>query len=158
MKFYQLLLLFTLCLIVVNAFSNLNDIPLRDFALKDPFDGDVMLDTCVFNQGSQKVYCSFENSKYVKKGLFVTVPITKVENGPFQSSELLSGASILKCNSEGKECEKDYRIATTSPWEIIEGGDSYEVSNRKIEVDVYTQDYHKEIYLYYDVVKVNKLY
>jgi len=48
--------------------------------LHDPFDGDVYLEDCVFNQGIQRIYCSFENNKYAKKGLYAMIPVTKVDN------------------------------------------------------------------------------
>jgi len=158
MKSIQFLLFFTLCLlVVVNAFYDLDKIPLNSMELKDPFDGDVALDTCIYHQGRQRIYCFFEKEKYSEKGLYVMIPITKVENGPFRSDEYLSSSVVLSCNSEGKKCERGSRVATTSPWEIIEEGDSFNVKNRKIEVGVFNGEYYKEVFLHYNKVYINKL-
>jgi len=155
MKLSQFLLFITFCLVAVKAFEDLNNITLGRFSLWDPFDGPVVLDTCIYNQGRNRVYCSFENSKYTKKGLYVMIPITKVENGPFNEAEMLSFIDVKEC--DGDDCESSSRVATTTIWEIIEEGDSYKAKNRKFDVFVYTPTYHKDVYLHYDIVYVNKL-
>jgi len=154
----RLLLIITFCLVVINAFvidfgSN------KSFAIRDPWDGDVFVKGCKYYTESKFILCPFEKEKYNKKKLIVQIPVTDVTGGEFTESDRVSSTINYVYNKKSGKFRDTEVLATTSPWEVIEAGDSYDVPEKsKIEVAVFTAYEHRDIYLHYKnlfVVKNN---
>jgi len=153
----RLLLIITFCLIVINA-DEIDFGSKRTFAIRDPWDGDVLVNNCIYNTYYRYISCRFQKKKYNDKNLSVEIPITNTTGGDLSYHDNVSSVTIYAYNKKTGKYKSTDVLATTSPWEIIEKGDRYDVPEKsKIEVSVtysYPSLHSKDVYLYYEEVLV----
>jgi len=125
MKLLNLQLLFTLCLTLINAL-NVNDIPLsvNNVHITDNGIGapNVYINTCSYNQGVKRIYCTFKNKKYTDKNLYVMIPVEPL--GVLKNENVIKNWNIVSCFDK-VGCYNTDELGCMSLWEIVEAGDAY---------------------------------
>jgi len=171
MKFLSLILQFSLCLILIKAFTinNLDNIPLNvsGMYLLDAFDSDVDVDSCYYHQSGKKIYCSFKKEKYIEKQLYITIPLIAKTVTDFKIGDVITKTELELCyilqvylpENGPYACSPENKLAEMHPFEIVEAGDTYfgtEYRGETRDFKVYLSDgsYRR---LFYGDVHVEKI-
>jgi len=169
MKFYQFLLLFTFCSVVINAYSINGDIPflekLRvnererkdDLCINIPMKRDVYVTNCRYRHDRQKVYCDIKGNKK----LYVMIPIIDHLGKITKNDVTVTRWQVYKRVNIPRDPfggnVRDYNwlevneIMETGSFESIEEGDNYhghyffDLEGNGININ-----------LYYDKIVINK--
>jgi len=136
MKFYQFILLFTFCSILINAYSINGDIPLsenlrynsnkkEELHINIPMRSDVYVTNCRYRHDRKKVYCDFKDKD--KKNLYLMIPITNILGKVKKNNVSVKKWSVYKRIKRDGEYLWPYtdEIMETGSFESIEVGDNY---------------------------------